>query len=206
MTLAFQHPCTIIVSGPSGSGKSELTKQIILNKNAMFHHPPERVIWCYSESTALCTELDDVEFHEGLFNLDSLDISKRTLIIYDDMVNNEEANKHMLEVSVKKSHHMNLSAFWITQNMFAPNKHNRTISINASYMILMKSPRDRLQISYLSRQVYPHKSKFVLESYNDATSNPHGYLLIDFKQSTPEKFRFRTNILPNEDTIVYVPK
>lgn len=89
---------------------------------------------------------------------------------------------------------MNLSTLWLTQNFFSPNKYARTISIDASYTILMKPPRDRLEISYLSRQIYPNKSKFLMESYNDATSKPHGYLLVDFRQAIPEKLRM--SILP----------
>lgn len=177
-----------------------------MNSNTMFNQPPEKIIWCYSEAMAAYKDLDGVEFFEGVYDLNSLDVTKRTLIVFDDMINCENANKVMHEISIQKSHHMNLSALWLTQNVFASNKYSRTISINASYMILMKSPRDRLQIAYLARQIYPHKNKHLIEAYNDATSSAHGYLLIDFRQSTPEKYRLRTSILPHEQTVVYAQK
>ena len=34
------------------------------------------------------------------------------------------------------------------------------------------------------------------DKYNEATSNPYGYLFIDMTQECPENLRYRTNILP----------
>ena len=45
-----------------------------------------------------------------------------------------------------------------------------------------------------------------MDAYTKATEKPHGYLLIDLEQNTPECLRLRSNILPNETTIVYSPK
>lgn len=74
-------------------------------------------------------------------------------------------------------------------------------------MIYFKNPRDRSQITHLARQLYPDALKFVREAYGDTTKRPHGYLLIDLKQDTPEKFRFITNVLPEEyPPFVYIPK
>ena len=38
---------------------------------------------------------------------------------------------------------------------------------------------------------------FVQEAYQDATTKPHGYLVADLKQSTPEILRYRTKIFPH---------
>ena len=82
----------------------------------------------------------------------------------------------------------------------------RTISLNAHYMILFKNPRDGSQITHLSKQMYPSRSKYMMEAYRDATSPPYGYLFIDLKPDTPEDMRLRSNIFPGEHTIVYVPR
>ncbi|GFO22441.1 hypothetical protein PoB_004894600 [Plakobranchus ocellatus] len=55
------------------------------------------------------------------------------------------------------------------------------------------------QISYLARQACPGNSKYVEEAYKDATHVPHGYLLLDLKQCTPDNLRLRTTIRPNEN-------
>ena len=206
MTLPFVHPCTIVLAGSSNSGKTFLTKQILDNRHLMFDPPPQKVIWCYSEYQPLYTEINNTEFHEGMYDIDTLDTSKPTLIVYDDLSQNEQVDKEMVRIFTKLSHHRNLSCIYITQNLFAKNKYATTISRNSSYLIVMSSPRDRAQISYLARQIYPSQSKFLIEAYRSATEQPHGYLLMDFRQSTPEKFRVRTKILPNENTEVYVSK
>jgi hypothetical protein len=77
-------------------------------------------------------------------------------------------------------------------------------------MVLFKNPRDVTQVENLSRQIiqmYPGRSKFLVEAFKDATAKPYGYLLIDLKPDTDEKFRVRANIFPNDDRqYVYVPK
>ena len=73
-------------------------------------------------------------------------------------------------------------------------------------MFVFKNPRDALGISTLARQMYPNNTKFLLESFQDATIKPYGYLLMDLHQLTPENMRVRTNILPGEKQIVYVKR
>ena len=48
-------------------------------------------------------------------------------------------------------------------------------------------------------------AKAVQEAFKDATSAPFSYLLLDFKQCTPDKLRLRTKVFPDETTVVYVP-
>ncbi len=73
-------------------------------------------------------------------------------------------------------------------------------------MIVFKNPRDSLGISTLARQMYPNNTKYLLESFQDATKKPYGYLLLDLHQLTTENMRLRTNILPGEKQIVYVKR
>jgi len=116
-------------------------------------------------------------------------------------------NRVIVDLFTKGSHHKNLSVILISQNLFHQGRGQRDISLNANYIVVFKNPRDRAQIRHLARQVYPDDPKFLEEAYYDATSRPHGYLLLDLKQSTPDKYRFRTCIFP-DDTMhyVYVPR
>jgi hypothetical protein len=84
----------------------------------------------------------------------------------------------------------------------------RNISLNAHYIVLFKSPRDKQQISMLARQVNPGRVQEFMRSYEDATSRPHGYLMLDLKPTTDDQQRLKTNILPGEaDALVeYVRK
>ena len=76
----------------------------------------------------------------------------------------------------------------------------RNISLNAHYIVLFKSPRDKLQVSTLARQVSPGKVQEFMRSYEEATSRPHGYFLLDLKPTTDDGQRLKTNILPGEDS------
>ena len=88
----------------------------------------------------------------------------------------------------------------ITQNLFQGGKVTRTQSLNTHYLVLFKNPRDRQQILYLARQIYPRKETFVLDSFEDTTRRNYGYLLVDLNPITPEELRLRTE---NEDKQTY---
>lgn len=103
-----------------------------------------------------------------------------------------------MDLFTKGSHHKNLSVIFITQNVFHQGRGQRDISLNSNYIVIFKNPRDRAQIQQLARQVYPENPKFLQEAYHDATSRPHGYLLLDLKQSTPEEYRVRSCIFPED--------
>ena len=63
-----------------------------------------------------------------------------------------------------------------------------------------------MSTQFLARQMFCGNSRFMVEAYKDATDQPHGYLLIDTKQETPEDLRLRTNIFPGETHFVYVKR
>ena len=99
-----------------------------------------------------------------------------------------------------------MSVIYIVQNLFNRTKNHRTMSLNSNYIVLFKNPRDKAQVTFLSRQVFPHKPKILQQAYNDATRHPHSYLLLDFQQSTPENRRLKTEIFPGENQFIYVEK
>ena len=80
------------------------------------------------------------------------------------------------------------------------------MSLNSNYIVLFKNPRDKAQVSFLARQVFPHKPKILQHAYNDATRLPHSYLLLDFQQATPENRRLKSEIFPGENQFIYVEK
>jgi len=116
-----------------------------------------------------------------------------------------ETNRSVTDLFTKGSNHRNISVICIAQNLFNKGKEHRAISLNSHYIVVFKNPRDLSQIIHLAKQAYPSRPKIVQQAFADATSDPYGYLLFDFKQSTPEKFRLRSKIFPDENRVVYVP-
>ena len=91
----------------------------------------------------------------------------RTLLILDDLM--AEADDSIANVFTKISHHRNVSVIFLTQNLFHKNKHMRTISLNAHYLVLFKNPRDVEQFATLARQMYAKNWQFAVEAFRDAT-------------------------------------
>lgn len=205
MTLPLQHPFSCIVAGPSKAGKSVWVSNLVKHRQEMITPVPTKVIWCYTEYQPLYDSITDVEFHPGMVDVESLDKREPKLIILDDMMG--DCSQNICDVFTKHGHHRGISVVYITQNVFDKNKHNRTMSLNANYLVLFKNPRDIHQIDYLARQMYPKaSSRFLIEAFKDATSVPHGSLFIDLTQNCEELLRIRTGILPNEKTFIYMPK
>jgi hypothetical protein len=196
--LPFRHPFTGVCSGPTGSGKSQLMKAIVLNIHTMMDPPPKKIIWYYAEyQPALEKALGQVvDFREGAPDLSEFELGEPTLVIIDDLMS--EAGSDITKLFTKGSHHRNLSIWFLMQNFFHQGKEIRTITLNAHYIILFKNPRDRQQIKVLARQMYGGDSGAMEDAFEMATEAPHGYLLVDLKQEIPDHLRLRSKILPTD--------
>jgi len=202
------HPFTGICAGPTGCGKSELMKQIILNIDEVMEPPPKRIVWYYAEyQSKLNNDLASegrVEFREGCPDMNDFNDNTPTLIIIDDLMS--ECGTEISQIFTKGSHHRNLSVWFLMQNFFHQAKEIRTITLNAHYIILFKNPRDKQQVGVLARQMYAKDARTMEQAFAMATEPPHGYLLVDLKQSTPDHLRLRSKIIPGEALEVYVAR
>jgi hypothetical protein len=207
MSLKFTHPCTIILGGPSKSGKSTFVQNLLDEKDALFDKKISEVLYCLpvGQPNELETGVH-IKFHEGIPDVEMFADKIPRLVILDDLLG--ESNKNLIELFTRGSHHFNISLVFITQNIFNQGKGQRDISLNAHFIVCFKNPRDKNQILNLSRQVFPENTKFVQESYQDATSKPYGYLLMDLTQTQDDVYRFRTNIFSfdNPQNVIYIPK
>lgn len=206
--MEWQHPWTSMICGPTGCGKTEFVKRFLRNIDRMSTVKFARIILYYSEWQKGYLDFGkNLEFHEGLPQSEDFSNDDRPkLVIIDDLMR-ESSNKTIVDLFTKGSHHKNISVIFITQNLFHQGHGQRDISLNSNYIVVFKNPRDRAQIQHMSRQIYPERSRFLQEAYFDATTPPHGYLLLDLKQSTPENLRVRTSIFPDDKcNYVYVPK
>jgi len=205
MSLTWKHPFTCLVSGPTGCGKTQFTIKLLKFAREIVEPAPEKIIWCYGVYQEAFEELSGhAEFHEGLPQIETFDGKQKTLLILDDLMH--ETDDRVTKIFTKISHHMDVSVMYLTQNIFFGGKQNRTIGLNAHYLVLFRNPRDATQVAHLARQMYPGKSKFLVEAFKDATSEPFSYLLMDLKPDTEEKLRVRANVFPGEESCVYVPK
>ena len=127
------------------------------------------------------------------------------MCILDDLLNDAYSSGRVCDLFTKGNHHRNISVILITQNIFNQANHCRDISLNSKYLILLKNVRDRSQFSRLAQQVYPKNSVDLYDSFLDATSKPHGYLVLDLSQDIHNLFR--TDIFAGESPfpLIYAP-
>ena len=202
--LRLKSPFTALLAGPTGSGKTQLIASLIAKAGDVCDTLPKEIIYCYGVWQKSFEKIEGVTFHEGMLdvkeNIPRDGVSR--WIIVDDLM--DEANGQTDDLYTKYSHHLNISVFFIVQNLFK--KQLRTMSLNTHYLFLFKNPRDSAFISHLARQIYPNKSKFMVESYQHATQKPHSFLLVDLKQSTDERVRLIGNFNSDNDVkFVYQP-
>ena len=198
--IIFHHPFTCMIAGPSQSGKSTLLLNILRYNNKLIYPAPKKIIYCHATNSLSSLDIKNIkpsiELHKGLPDVTL--INDNTLIILDDLMNEVENNQQLVNIFTRESHHSNISIFFITQNLFSKGKYSRTIALNCQYLIVMNNPRDKSQINYLAKQMYPSNSKFLIKSYEDATSKRFGYLFLDLTQRIHNELRVQTNITPNE--------
>ena len=129
------------------------------------------------------------------------------MLIIDDLMSQCSISQDICDLFTIFSHHMNFTVFFLVQNLFAHGKLFRTISLNTHQFTLFKNQRDMLQIKTFAKQCFPDQTKYFMDSYIKATSSKKfGYLFVDSRLSSKETlYRLRTNILPGETTIVYLP-
>ena len=172
----------------------------------------DRIVYCYGEFlpdtfNILKEKGLNIELVEGLPTVEKIEpfnSEKNNCLILDDLMVECGDSKEICNYFTRTAHHKNISIFFLTQNFYQKGKYTTTITRNSSYIILFSSPRDYGQIKYIASQSFNPKA--ILHAYKLATRMPRGYLLIDCTQNTPDDFRLRSNIVPPENTIIFVPK
>jgi len=204
--LRLKSPSTVMVSGPTGSGKTVLLSRLIRMSQEVSDPPPKEIIYCYGVWQKKFEELEGmVRFHEGMINVQAdipSDGEHRWLII-DDLMDEVGGKDTTNALFTKFSHHMNITVFFVVQNLFM--KANRTVSVNSHYFFLFKNPRDATTVGNLAKQAFPGKVAAVQEVFADATLSPHSYLLVNLRQETPEWARLIGNYASDDKAMtVYI--
>lgn len=209
--FTFKHPFSMVVAGPTMSGKTTFIKDL-LHYPAYIQPTPRKIIWCYgafNEQQFRIILKDSnypIQFHEGLPNIDDISPDDNVFIILDDLMTSVGKSAEIARLFTQGMHHKNISVALIVQNVFHQGRKMRDISLNTKYFILFKTPRDASQINILSRQIFPHYGNYLADAFRQATERAHGYLIVDLTQETNDNFRLVTNIFPHECCYYFIPK
>ncbi len=197
--ILLRNPFTMMVSGPTKSGKTTFVERLV--KNAAFYYTkePGKFFYFYNQAEPTHKGLQDnvFEFIEGMPNMEWLletyqkHGSNFTVIIDDQALN---VNKDVAEIFTVGSSRCRCNAIFITQTLFSAKKEFRDISLNSSYIIIFKNPRDQISAQTFFKQFEPGNAPLLLDIFREATDKPHSYLFIDLRQETDGKDRLMSNI------------
>lgn len=206
----LKHPFSLLLSGPSQSGKTYWTIKLIEKCRQKVVPPIDRVVFVYNiwqphlSQTLRQSSPVPVQFTDSVETIQGRrDVNQ--LVIIDDHMDCADMEKEVVKFFIKRVHHENLSCAYMVQNLYHASKLHRTISLNANYLWIGANRRAADQIRTLAVQVFPGRHKFLQDVYDDVTSRPYGYLFLDFKQTTPEDYRVKTDVL-SDTPVVYLPK
>ena len=209
--VVFNHPFRIMCAGASGTGKTTFVYKFLDNLSYVVNGTFNNIVFSYSQDQPMYDEirskLPNIHWVKGFDkNVEHeflSDVLSNDLIIFDDQMDSLCNDVNFESFFTKKSHHMNISIIFLTQNIYYKSKCMRTINLNTTCYIIFKSPRDMSQVYTLSRQLFPGMTNFVINSYKDITKHMFGYMVIDIDPRTKDNLRIRTSIFPEDVLVIY---
>ena len=204
-------PTTILVAGPTGSGKTELVSRMLRDSRGYFSDDIHEIRYHYGawqDRFDLMKQEDSrYVFVPGVPTTTDLpDGSKHTVMVIDDLMKEVSESTTTTDIFTKYSHHRNMTVIFIVQKLYSDSKNARIISGNAQIIVLFKNPRDSRAITVLGSQMFPGRKGFLTSAFADATKEPYSYLVVNAHQSTKEDLRVIGNLSDAESPAVYTPK
>lgn len=191
--IKWSHPSSVILSGPSSSGKTTILGHIVEDSGSLYDLAPGNIILYYREEQSVYKAWVErgliSEMNEGFPDREDFMTKIRdrkddggTLVIFDDLGLEMENNlDFMNELFTVIGHHYCVSIILVLHNLFS--RSLRTLSLNCNRFILTKSLRDRSQVRCLATQSFPGKVQYIMGAYEDAISKKYGFLVLDFSPS-----------------------
>ncbi|CAH3152882.1 unnamed protein product [Porites evermanni] len=191
----IRHPSSVIIAGPSGSGKSELVEQWLRSLN-VFQVKPRKIVYAYDRWQPRFDRMqkkDGIQFHRGLPDPRHLTQwfgrTRGGVLVLGDLMEEGGQDKCVLDLFTKDSHHRNITVLYLTQDLFPPGKFSKTINRNAHYIVALKNPRDQTGIRTILLQAFPDRWRQVLRLFKRITSRPFGYLMLDVHPASDDRYR-----------------
>jgi hypothetical protein len=208
MDLRLRMGSSMMVVGPSSSGKTYFILKLIDRAYEMFDVAPTNVFWCYGQKTKIHDKIVTKGYKMVKGLPEKFDfITPSSIIMLDDLMMEGANNKAASMLFIRSAHHIPCFVIFTRQNLFVKGAETRNQTLNTQYLVLFKNPMDKLQIKTLQQRMFPSSGDYLVNAFSDATKEPHSYLMIDSHQETPEIVRVRARILPHERPMVaYVDK
>ena len=214
-SFRFQHPATMMIVGPTQSGKSNFVEKLL--QSALIKYPSRkatRIHVYYTQWQPLYDRLKEshgnrIAFSQGLpevdENLESIDSKVNNVWVLDDLMD-EAIQSPVISQLFTRGRHRNLSVILLLQNMFPKGKFNTNISRNALYKVLFRSPGDRKQIDIMAEQTFAKDRGNFMKAYAQETDKPFGYIVLDNHPRTTNEHQVVANVFEECYTYPYMTK
>ena len=118
----IRQPASVIVAGPSGSGKSELVEHLV-QENTLFYPPPKKIVFCYDRWQP---GFDRMKHHMTFYKgpppegalIKWFKPDDHGILILDDLMEESGSDKRVLDLFTKDSHHRGITALYLHKICF----------------------------------------------------------------------------------------
>ena len=194
MPVKFLASHNCIIFGPSRAGKTQFILQVIREK--LIEPMPKKIYYMYGmEQEFMYTWNEEeeipIKFIKGL-EFDKLDTSEPSLLVVDDLCLSD--NKEIASCFIRGSHHLSISTFYITQNLFPNCDLFRMMSSNAHYFVLFNSQRHFRQINTLARQMFcGNDVSRVINAYKRTSGKDRSFIVLSLAPGLPHELTVMTD-------------
>jgi hypothetical protein len=151
----LENPSTIMVGGPTMSGKSTLIEQLVEFRHLIFKPAPASVLYCYGTlNDTTVTRMEELGA-KTLFGVPTqADINrmpKPLLLILDDLMCDVK-DDFLTSLYTRGAHHENMTVVFVTQYWFE--KRCKAARDNSQYLFLTRAPNADSQVFELGKQLF----------------------------------------------------
>ncbi len=186
------------------SGKTELIKRIITERNEIISQPISKILYIYGISDPDYVNFS-IKHPEVTFSsiLDESMLEPQMLLILDDLHTQlgSSLKKLVTDIILRNVHHMKLSIIIVLHSLFP--KDFLLQKMSTDYVAIMRFMCGGSAIASFANQISNTDSSFFKQCYKHATSKPYSYLFCDLSQHQNDKFRFRSGLFPSKEVVVY---
>ena len=209
----FQHMFSMMVVGPSQSGKTHFVQQLLTHKCINYlEKKPLRVYWFYNQWQPSYDDIQralkkKIQFTQGIpelsDDLHEIRPENNNILVFDDLMS-QATDSPVVSKLFTQGRHRNASVILLLQNMFPKGKFNTDISRNALYKVLFRSPGDRKQIDIMAEQTFAKDRPHFMKAYTQETEKPFGYIVLDNHPRTTSQHQVVADVFDQCKSYPYI--
>ena len=192
--IKFRSGTNCIVYGVSSSGKTTFILELL--KQRLITNFPPRIFYFYKifqpfmDSWNLQSGYPKITFIEGMPS-DEMK-NGNCICVMDDLL--LEKQKRSAELFIYQSHHLNITTFFLSQNLYPRDECFRLMLLNSQYIVIMPDIRSFRQVRTLANQLFADEDKKrVLNAFKSAIKEPYGMIILNFVKNIPRELTVLTN-------------